>query len=182
MRFKKQWQAIFGLIAIILLLLPGLLAARSKWSRTKPKINLTHIFEGEINRKGRPVGFHSRPGGRDPKTAKVVKIISPPNRVGVYTAKVKIWDRKEHKWKSKFSSFFPDKMSRKEVIKAILHAYKHRVHPKRQPWLGPSGKGFMIQGYLNRKGNINTAFPIYVKDYKDFNDAKRKNREIRFFY
>ncbi len=180
MFFKEKWQRLAAcLCAVLMLLAPGVLAARSEWSHTKPQINLTHIFEGEINRKGRPVGFHSRPGGRNPKTAQVVKIISPPNKAGVYTAKVKIWDGREHKWKTKFSSFFPDKMCRKEVIKAILHAYKHRKHPKRQPWLGPSGKGFMIQGYLNRRGNINTAFPIYVKDHSD---AKRKSRKLKFFY
>ena len=35
-------------------------------SNTQPKINLTHIFEGEINKNNKPVGFHSRPGGKDP--------------------------------------------------------------------------------------------------------------------
>jgi len=182
MKLNNKWLLlVIGLLVAVIFSAPSDLIARSKWSRTRPKINLTHIFEGEINKRGRPVGFHARPGGRDPKNAKVVKIISPPNKVGVYTAKVKIYDKKRHQWKQKFSSFFPDKMSRKEVIDTILYAYKHRKHPKKQPWIGPSGKGFMIQGYLNKKGNINTAFPIYVKD-KNYDTGRKKKKGFKFFY
>ncbi len=53
------------------------------WSDTDPQINLWHVFEGEINRKGKPVGFHSRPGGQDPANARVVSVKSKPNRAGV---------------------------------------------------------------------------------------------------
>ena len=44
------------------------------WSRTVPEINLTHIFFGEINRSGKPVGYHSRPGGseRCPQSVKAI--------------------------------------------------------------------------------------------------------------
>ncbi len=179
MNFRNKWLLPACLLALGILLLPVSICARSEWSRTRPQINLTHIFKGEINRKGRPVGFHSRPGGRDPETARMVKIVSPPNRAGVYTARVEIWDKRTRRWKQKFSSFFPDKMSRKEVIKAILHAYKHREHPRKQPWIGPSGSGFVIQGYLNKRGNINTAFPVYIKDR---NNAKRKKKKTKIFY
>ena len=55
----------------------------AKWSKTSPAINLHHVFEGEINRKGRPVGFHSRPGGVDPSTARVVRIRDKPNNAPV---------------------------------------------------------------------------------------------------
>ena len=36
-----------------------------------PKINKTHIFQGEINKSGKPVGFHHRPSGKNPANAKV---------------------------------------------------------------------------------------------------------------
>ncbi len=158
---------IFPLLLAFLFLLPGSVpeaAAGHKWSRTKPKINISHVFEGEINRRGKPTGFHSRPRGKDPKNARLIKIMSPPNRAGVYTARVKVRDRRQRRWKKKFSSFFPDAMRRREVIQAILHAYHHRLKKKAQPWRGPSGYGFFIQGYTTHKGSINTAFPIYVKD------------------
>ena len=131
------------------------------WSDTHPSINLKHIFHGEINKKGKPVGFHSRPQGKSPENATVVEVKDGPNKDGVYTANIKIRDG--HLWKSKFSSFFPDSLSKKRVVQLILHAYKNSANSKRQPWKGPSGLGFDIQGYTLRNGNINTAFPIYKR-------------------
>ncbi|HEY4596429.1 MAG TPA: hypothetical protein VIJ02_08525, partial [Thermoanaerobaculia bacterium] len=46
-----------------------------EWSRTSPPVNVTHIFEGEINKRGKPTGFHSRPGGKDPANARVARIV-----------------------------------------------------------------------------------------------------------
>ncbi len=135
----------------------------SRWSKTRPEINLVHIFEGEINSRNRPVGFHARPGGLDPEFARMIRVKAKANNMGVYTAEVEIFDKKEKEWKRKFSSFFPDNMSRQEVIETILYAYDHRSEGKGTKWQGPSGKGFMVHGYLNRRGNINTAYPIYVK-------------------
>ncbi len=135
--------------------------SHQKWSSTNPEINLWHIFEGEINRKGKPVGYHSRPGGIDPANARIASIKDGPNKVGVYTATIEIRDGNQ--WKSKFSSFFPDSMSSTEVINAVLAAYKNSDNPKKQPWQGPSGLGFNIQGYTTSRGGINTAFPVYQR-------------------
>ncbi len=138
---------------------PAAYHSGSKWSKTSPEINLHHVFEGEINRKGKPVGFHSRPGGVDPAGAKLVKIRDKPNRQGVYTAIIAVSDNGQ--WKEKFSSFFPDNMSADEVTQAILNAYRNSSNKKKQPWQGPSGHGFNIQGYTTNRGGINTAFPVY---------------------
>jgi hypothetical protein len=131
-----------------------------KWSNTRPAINLHHVFQGEINRKGAAVGFHSRPGGRDPDTARLVRLRDRPNRAGVYTAVIEVRDGSQ--WREKFSSFFPDNMSPDQVTAAILAAFKNS--DKAQPWRGPSGLGFDIQGYTLSKGDINTAFPVYQGD------------------
>lgn len=131
------------------------------WSDTNPKLNLWHIFEGEINRKGKPVGYHSRPGGKDPAKARVNQVKSRPNNAGVYTASISVQDGGQ--WKEKFSSFFPDKMNQSDVITAVLNAYKNSKNPKKQPWTGPSGLGFSIQGYTTSRGDINTAFPVFAK-------------------
>ena len=133
-----------------------------QWSNTQPEINLWHIFDGEINRKGKPVGFHSRPNGQNPANARIQSIRSKPNSKGVYTANIEIRDGNQ--WKSKFSSFFPDNMSREQVVDAVMHAYKNSKNPKKQPWSGPSGQGFQIQGYTTSRGGINTAFPIYTNN------------------
>ena len=138
-------------------------ASSSKhWSDTRPEINLRHVFEGEINRKGKPVGYHSRPGGYDAANARIKSIKSKPNRDGVYTANIEILDGNQ--WKGKFSSFFPDSMSEDDVVAAILNAYNNSKDPNKQPWSGPSGHGFQIQGYTTSRGGINTAFPIYVNN------------------
>jgi len=118
-----------------------------------PEINLIHIFEGEINRSGKPVGFHARPFGVDPQNARVVKVLGRPNRRGVYTARVEILDPRNDHWKEKFSSFFPDKMDAAAVQKAIGYAYTNRRANKKQPWQGPSGHGFDVQGYLDKNRN-----------------------------
>ncbi len=132
------------------------------WSNSKPEINLWHVFEGEINRKGKPTGFHSRPGGQDPADARVVSIKDRPNRHGVYTANVEVRDGGQ--WKSKFSSFFPDNLSQQEVVEIILNAYNNSSNPNKQPWSGPSGLGFQVQGYTTSRGGINTAFPVYKRN------------------
>jgi len=132
------------------------------WSNTSPKVNMAHIFEGEINRKGKPVGFHSRPNGQDPATARVVRVKSRPNSAGVYTASIEVRDG--NRWLEKFSSFFPDDMNQDEVLDAVLNAYNNSRNPNAQPWTGPSGHGFKIQGYTLSRGDINTAFPVYVRD------------------
>lgn len=133
----------------------------SKWSKTSPEINLHHVFEGEINRKGKPTGFHSRPGGIDPAGAKIIRIKDGPNSKGVYTATIAVQDGGQ--WKEKFSSFFPDNMSADEVMQAIINAYNKSSNKNKQPWQGPSGYGFTIQGYTTNRGGINTAFPVYRK-------------------
>jgi len=141
---------------------PAAYKAGKKWSDTQPAINLHHIFEGEINRKGKPTGFHSRPGGVDPDGARIVRVRDKPNSKGVYTAMIEVRDGNQ--WKEKFSSFFPDNLSATEVIEIVLNAYRNSSDKNRQPWQGPSGLGFDIQGYTLSRGDINTAFPVYRKD------------------
>lgn len=127
------------------------------WSDTRPSINLTHIFAGEINRRGRPVGFHSRPEGADPSGSGMVRLIDRPNHAGVYTAVVWIGRRD---W-TKFSTFYPDRLTRPMVIKAILSAFRRgRRHGVR--FSGPSGYGFTVEGYV-QNGRISTAYPLYSR-------------------
>jgi RHS repeat-associated protein len=55
-----------------------------------PKINHEHIFHGEINKRGKTVGFHHEPSAEG--HARVVEVISPPNASGVYRGKVEVLD------------------------------------------------------------------------------------------
>ncbi len=123
-------------------------------------VNEEHVFEGEINRRGKPVGFHARPGGRDPAHARVERVRTGPNRLGVYVATVAIRDHDSNRWLEKRSSFFPDDMSRGDVLSVIRHAYANREPGQTDRWRGPSGLGFTVEGWVNR-GRINTAYPIF---------------------
>jgi hypothetical protein len=138
-----------------------------EWSRTSPSVNLGHIFEGQINKRGKPVGFHSRPGGQNPRNARLVRVIDRPNRAGVYTAEVEI--RSGGGWLAKRSTFYPDRLDRALVVQAILNAYKNRERGGGEKFRGPSGKGFTIEGYyqnggINQNGRINTAYPIFIRN------------------
>ncbi len=134
---------------------------KATWSDTVPSLNLTHIFEGEINRRGRATGLHHLPRGKAPEGTRLKKILSPPNKAGIYTALVEILDRNSGRWKEKFSSLFPDKASRQDLIKAILNAYRNREKKSGRKWRGPSGQGYRIEGYLLKDGRIITAYPLY---------------------
>jgi hypothetical protein len=138
---------------------PADAGTREEWSRTSPPVNVSHIFEGEINRRGKPVGFHSRPGGRDPQNARLVRVVDRPNRAGVYTGEVEI--RSGSEWLAKRSTLYPDRMDRAAVIQAVLNAFQNRSGGEK--FRGPSGQGFTIEGYF-QGGRINTAYPIYTRN------------------
>lgn len=136
--------------------------ARSKrWTQTDPPINFAHVFLGEINRRGKPVGFHSRPEGKDPPSARLVKRLDGPNEEGVYVARVAIREPGSEKWLEKNSSIFPNSMTPQDVIQAILYAFRKGETDDRGKFRGPSGRGFTIEGWTLRDGKINTAYPIY---------------------
>jgi len=168
---KVFWQGAFLLFFFVFANVQYVYA--TDWSNTSPKLNLSHVFEGEINKRGKPVGYHARFQGQDPERAMVLKIISGPNQAGVYTGSVEILDVQKNRWKRKsFSSFFPDNLSRIDVQTLILKAYGLSKVGQRGKWRGMSALGFSIEGWLCPKGGrpscpegaINTAYPIYKKD------------------
>jgi Bacterial EndoU nuclease len=132
-----------------------------QWSDTKPALNLTHIFKGEINRKGKPTGFHYESPNPTAFSARIKEILSKPNKYGVYTAIVEIFDPKTNQWKSKFSSLFPKALSKDAIITAIVNLVQHSTSQKSGRWRGQSEYGFPIEGYRLKDGRIITAYPIY---------------------
>lgn len=162
-RYLTGLVSLAMLIASLLLVLhPSSSVARSKrWTQTDPPINFVHVFYGEINRRGKPVGFHSRPEGKDPRHVRLVKRLDGPNPEGVYVARVAIREPGSEKWLEKNSSIFPDAMTPQHVIQAILHAFHKGETDEHGKFRGPSGRGFTIEGWTLRDGKINTAYPIY---------------------
>jgi Bacterial EndoU nuclease len=126
-------------------------------------INKTHIFLGEINRRGLAVGYHHRLNGKDANNARMVKITGLPNQQGVYIGRVEIRNPANGQWVSKNSSstFFPDRWSQAQVLTEIKSAFISADKSK-EPWQGTSTSGLRIEGYYNKATNtITTAYPIY---------------------
>jgi hypothetical protein len=126
-------------------------------------INKTHIFQGEINRRGLAVGYHHRLNGKDSNNAKMVKLTGLPNRQGIYIGRVEIRNPANGQWVSKLSSstFFPDQWSQEKVLNEIQGAFAS-ANKSKEPWQGTSPSGLKIEGYYNKSTNtINTAYPIY---------------------
>ncbi len=93
------------------------------------------------------------------RSARVVRIVDGPNRQGVYVAEVEIRNS-GGRWLGKTSTFYPDRLSRREVIDAVLQAFEKRTGRRGEKFRGPSGLGFTIEGYF-QNGRINTAWPVF---------------------
>ncbi len=140
-----------------------------KWSKTRPAVNLRHIFCGEIDYRGRAKGFHS---AQLLATAAEVKDIYRKKKLrgGIYNARVMFVNGK-----TKFSTFFPEQCTVAMIVRSVAYAARNKTknHPQ---WgiLGPSAPKKKAQGYcLNNRGKpflirmglsrnhrrINTAFP-----------------------
>lgn len=139
------------------------------------QVNHTHIFCGELNQRGRLVGFHSRPGGRNPATVARFNITQPANSQGIYAGE---WTYQGSSQATKFSTMFPDRCTPTQVINSIAHAADNRIScPSNAPnwaWCGynsPSGgdnrfcqandgSQYVVVGATNSDGKINTGFPL----------------------
>ena len=117
---------------------------------------MKHIYHGEINKRGKAVGYHheSMMGGKIiPGTEKV------PDKNGVYVAKVEI----DGVRKVADSSFFPKEWNRIDVLKAIDEASQTKQQIGSNKYRGVTSSGIKIEMYLNRDGSIATAYPLYKK-------------------
>jgi Bacterial EndoU nuclease len=156
-------------LALVLVFAPAAAVGRDlearafsgKWTNTDPPINFVHIEYGEINRRGEAVGYHHRPNGDDPEGARVVEVVQPPDAKGVYRAQVALRDPATGAWvhKGAPSTFYPDSMTQGQVIEAILAAFKAGQFRPVGQFVGPSGHGFVIQGWY-QCGRINAAYPL----------------------
>lgn len=127
-----------------------------------------HIFEGEINRDGRPVGYHHREGGVDRGNFQVNhSSVTPADRHGVYEA---TWTATLPNGTEvpKSSSFFPDTWDASDVRKAIREAFDNRIESAPRQWQGTTSEGLTIEGYVRGASvadatpdDISTAYPFW---------------------
>lgn len=117
---------------------------------------IKHILEGEVNRRGKAVGFHME----NMPTAKGSIIESTRSKLdknGIYNAKVKV----NGVIKEAKSSFFPTNMTPQQVVNAINEAYENREqHFIKSMMKGKTNYGFEIGMYLDKNDKITTAFPL----------------------
>ncbi len=155
------------------LLLPGAAqafdCAGPRFQGSDPKINLVHIFCGEI-RRGKPDGYHTElvqptpsvQGVRDPRPVR--------NGRGLYNATVLFANGM-----TKFSTFYPRTCTEAQIVASIRYAVQQPEQPKPGSWgniapsappqggaaycTGTDGRPFTIRYARLSRGDVNTAFP-----------------------
>ncbi len=135
-----------------------------------PPVRAQHVFCGEINHNGRAVGFHSRPGGKNPDTVSHTRRREDdPRRPGIYTLfRFEITQHGVTRQKA-VSTMYPDRCSAEDVIAAIQQAYNTgtRSGGSFTGLSGPhctddTGRAFRIQGFTGTRNGrtfIITAYP-----------------------
>ena len=139
--------------------------ARPQPVATEPASILTaesrkHIFNGDVKTKGnRATGWHYEPTGDKNKGTHVIEgTRSQPDPSGVYQGDVMV----EGVRKSARTSFFPKDWTEKQVESAIEEAYKNkRPSEKADGFVGKTASGMEVEMFLDQKGSISTAYPIY---------------------
>ena len=122
---------------------------------------LEHILEGEINRRGKAVGFHYE-GFPTTKGSIIEGTKSVPDNLGIYTGKVKV-NGIEKISNGGQSTFFPENWTSQEVVDAINEAFANKkfVQGTRNTFIGELSNGMQIEMYIDNAINkIISAFPV----------------------
>lgn len=128
-------------------------------SATEPPVERPHLFCGEVNRRDQGTGFHHRPGGENPSTARFARIVQRNPATGVYVADgVEIFDGEAWRRKRHISSFYPDACSPADVLASIAYAAANATCGySNGKWRGPSAPGPDASGYcLGDDGSVLT--------------------------
>ena len=120
--------------------------------------SMSHIFEGDINTKGRAGGYHY--DMVEGTSGSIIEGTKGPvlNDARIYEAKVEV-NGMPKKANVKKSTFFPDHMSPQEVVDAINEAYSNMELIEGSRYSGTSRNGIDIEIILNSEGKIITAYP-----------------------
>ncbi|WP_179631911.1 minor capsid protein [Clostridium peptidivorans] len=118
---------------------------------------IKHILEGEVNRRGKAVGFHME--NMPTKKGEIIESTrSKVDKNGIYNANVTI----NGVSKIAKSTFFPINMTPQQVVNVINEAYLTMKPYRGAMMKGNTKCGFDIGIYLDEKGKISTAFPLIV--------------------
>lgn len=122
---------------------------------------LEHILEGQINKRGKAVGFHYE--GFSTAKGKIIDgTKSIPNDFVVYTGKVEVSGVPKISNGGK-SIFFPEGWTAQDVADAINEAFNNKkfVQGTSNTYVGELSNGMQIEMYIdNVTGKIISAFPV----------------------
>ena len=122
-----------------------------------PKINLVHIFCGEIV-DGKASGFHSRPRGIDPVCA----------RLDYHDDIVFVWDANRRLWVKKegVNTFWPNDITEADIVRAIQDMYE-MCRPKPQSKICITNHPFYSFDVVMvlENGLVQSAFPAINRHY-----------------
>ncbi|MGW7527617.1 EndoU domain-containing protein [Streptomyces sp. NPDC054783] len=133
-----------------------------------PEHTFEHVLKGELKygKDGQPrvVGYHFRPGGRDPRGIKVPKILKIDHKTGLTQGNVWMRDPRTGTWvmKRAKTTFFPPTWTEREVRRAMVKAFENSqvVDPELHMWRGEY-KGITFEGYFDPvTGDAKTVYPI----------------------
>jgi hypothetical protein len=131
-----------------------------------------HILDGELNKAGRPVGFHSAPDGVPPDGRRIdeVQKVHPND---TYEARVSFrggdgqWQEKEVRRHTMFPNDWPRDQVRAAIQETYTKLYDSKVAPALERgenvagsriWFGEHDN-INIGYFLDRQGAVKTAFP-----------------------
>ena len=120
---------------------------------------IEHIFEGQVNTRGKAVGYHYE--GIEGTSGKIILgTESSINNFGVYKAKFEV-DGIPKTANGGCSTFYSKDMSPQQVVDAINQAYSNcELKPgTRNTYQGVANNGMQIDMFLDQNGNIISAFP-----------------------
>ena len=136
--------------------------AKLQYTENFTEKSLTHIFEGDINKRGQAGGYHY--DMVEGSSGSIIEGTKSPalNDAGVYEAKVEV-NGIPKKGNKGYSTFFPDHMSPQDVVDVINEAYSNMELMDDSRYLGTSRNGINIEMILNSEGKIITAYPQKIK-------------------
>ncbi len=122
---------------------------------------LNHILEGETNACGNTVGFHYE--GMPTQKGKIIsgtEILQNSN--GVYQAMIEAGGNVKT-GNGGFSTFFPKDMTPQQIVDTINQAFANKslVPGTMNTYTGTTSNGITVTMYIDKSGNIISAFPNY---------------------
>lgn len=120
---------------------------------------IEHIFEGQVNVRGKAVGYHYE--GIEGTSGNVIPgTESSVNNIGVYKAQVEV-NGIPKTANGGFSTFYSKNLSPQQVVDAINEAYSNCELKlgTRNTYQGVANNGMKIDMFLDQSGKIISAFP-----------------------